>query len=122
MDKPYSHIEIKSDSVTGRPTFVKIDGQEIHGVTSIDYHVDVGSEIAEFHITMFGTHDVDAVGKIETTETNKINPEILADEILQNATDNELDDIIARLSWSARKRQFHNREQEGMTDGKETKD
>ena len=34
------HVEIKSNSENGKPTFVKINGVEINKVTAISYKVD----------------------------------------------------------------------------------
>lgn len=52
------HIEIKQPTESWKGTKVILDGEKLHGVTSVDYSVAV-DEVPETKISLQGLHDLD---------------------------------------------------------------
>lgn len=60
---PFHTVKIRSKNNSGIPTFVWIDGFQVHGVTAIEYDVGV-SKIPEIRLTMLGAVDLEIVGNV----------------------------------------------------------
>lgn len=59
------HIEIKSDSEDGKPTYVKINGVEINKVKGISYKVDMENAPVVTLSFIAPTVDIDIKGKVK---------------------------------------------------------
>lgn len=69
-ERYYPRVEIKCDDPTGMGTVVKVDGEEIRRVRSIDYHVDVETSLATVKIECYCLPDIDIVGDANIVDTN----------------------------------------------------
>lgn len=96
-ERYYPRVEIKCDDPTGMGTVVKVDGEEIRRVRSIDYHVDVETSLATVKIECYCLPDIDITGSVSCNEGKDTMARELVRELKKTCTHDELNDIAARL-------------------------